>query len=51
VANGVLASCSDESAVRLWDFDNSENYVLGTQGNEIITCISFNKDKGIYNTI
>lgn len=50
VAEEVLASCSDESVIRLWDFDRGDNYVLQhtlSAPDEVLTSISYNFDRGI----
>ena len=44
----LLASCSSESVIRFWDFDNSDNYVLDIQCHpaigmdEVVTTIAYN---------
>ncbi len=54
VAEGVLASCSDEDAIRLWDFECGENYMLGIHqhialvAEEVVTSISYNQEKGVW---
>lgn len=55
VADGVLASCSNESVIRFWDFDRGENYVLDLQQSagaraeeEAVTCIGYNQEKGMW---
>ncbi len=46
----MLASCSGEAAVRFWDFEGGDNYSLGLGGGaapgEVVTCISYNSERG-----
>lgn len=52
MAEGILASCSFESTVKFWDFQNNENYVLNIQDQnplaveEIVSCINYCTGKG-----
>lgn len=48
VCDGVLASCSGEGTVRLWDFERGENYqlFLPGEGEELVTTIAYNSRKG-----
>lgn len=51
VANKILASCSNESLIRFWDFENSDNFVLDIEPlpivkieEEVVACIAYNPE-------
>ncbi|XP_052071458.1 intraflagellar transport protein 140 homolog isoform X2 [Mytilus californianus] len=50
---GILATATGEGAVRMWDLDNEDNYILSLDGhnsydpNENVMCISYSQEKGM----
>ena len=48
---GVLAQCTGETVIRMWDVDREENFVLNLESNsaysrnEHINCIAFCQQK------
>ena len=53
VAKWMLASCSAESIIRFWDFENSDNFVLDIEKfsrvkilEEVVTCVAYNSNTG-----
>ncbi len=51
----MLASCSGEAVVRFWDFEGGDNYSLGLGSGatpeEVVTCISYNSERGMDRSI
>lgn len=50
---GVLAISTGELAVRCWNLDTGDNYLLSIEGRsshgttELFTCLDFTKQKGL----
>jgi intraflagellar transport protein 140 len=50
---GIIATCTGERYIRMWDLDHDENYLLGLKVNdvldntEMITCIAYSEPKGL----
>ena len=51
VSDGILASCSFESSIKFWDFQNNENYVLSVQDHSTVTCINYCTSKSEFHTM
>ncbi|ELT94193.1 hypothetical protein CAPTEDRAFT_114177 [Capitella teleta] len=50
---GLLATCTGESVIRMWDLDKEENFILNLEGHssfdrmEILTCVAFCSTKAV----